>query len=239
MLSQNGFYYKGKEKIFNPIIDEILKSRKKSFKLIDIGCGDGHLLKMLYKQLKDSGKFDIDKVELIGVDRYEGYSQSFNDNDGKIKFRIEDFTTIDKTYGENYFDFVVSVEVLEHVVETDLLIKKMKHILKPEGKLLLTTPNLASYHGRFSLLFGYTPLVTEVSNECGSFGKGFLNKLYSGNSTETVFHVRVFTYKGLQEFIKYHGFDVLSARGLDYKVPWLWKNLPFIAPIVFLVCEQT
>ncbi|MCI4626241.1 MAG: class I SAM-dependent methyltransferase [Candidatus Magnetoovum sp. WYHC-5] len=242
MLSQNGHYYKGKEKIFIPVIEAVLNSRKRSFRLIDVGCGDGYLLRLLYKILKKDKRFDIDSIELVGIDRYDGYTECFNpalDGNEKIRFHVDDLFNVDSIYGAQYFDFVISVEVLEHVVETDVFIKKLKHIMKPSGRLMLTTPNLASYHGRFSLLFGFTPLVTEVSNECGSFGKGFLNKFYSGNSTETVFHVRVFTYRALLEFLPYHRFNILSVRGLDYKVPWFWKKLPSLSPILFLVCEHS
>jgi SAM-dependent methyltransferase len=39
------------------------------------------------------------------------------------------------------FDYVVSVEVLEHVEEDDLFVKEVSRVLKPGGVFLMTTPN--------------------------------------------------------------------------------------------------
>lgn len=39
------------------------------------------------------------------------------------------------------FDYVVSVEVLEHVEEDDLFVREVARVLKPGGVFLMTTPN--------------------------------------------------------------------------------------------------
>lgn len=237
MLSQSGYYFKGKEKIVNLIINDILASKKRKFKLIDVGCGDGYFLRTLYKALESKKEFDLNSINLIGIDRYKGYEKYFKTKN--IVFQLDDIFKIHKIYGDNCFDFVVCSEVLEHVVETDDLIKKIKKILKPDGILYLTTPNLASYHGRLSLLLGYTPLIYEVSNEYAAFGKGFLDRLYSKNATgEPVYHVRVFTYKALKEFIIYHGFEIISIKGFGYKIPWFWEKIPSLSSVIYVACKK-
>lgn len=42
---------------------------------------------------------------------------------------------------DEFFDLVVSVEVLEHVEEDDLFVKEVSRVLKPKGVFIMTTPN--------------------------------------------------------------------------------------------------
>jgi len=43
-------------------------------------------------------------------------------------------------FGENTFDCIVASEIIEHLYEPELFVKKLFYILKPEGTLILTTP---------------------------------------------------------------------------------------------------
>ena len=43
-------------------------------------------------------------------------------------------------FGENTFDCIVASEIIEHLYEPELFVKKLAYILKPGGKLILTTP---------------------------------------------------------------------------------------------------
>jgi len=242
MLSQGGYRHKGKEKIAKIIVIDILNYvvafNKSHFKLLDVGCGDGYILKYLSKEISNRCGLNLKNIELMGIDIYPGYKEFFK-NSG-IKFLLEDIFNIDRIFDKNFFDFIICTEVLEHVVNTDCLIKKIRNILKPEGFLFLTTPNLASYHGRISLLLGFQPLVTEVSNEYAAFGKGFWDRIYSGkNATgEPVHHVRVFTFKALKEFMEYHGFEIIKTRGVDYRFPFLWSKIPSLSPIIYMICKK-
>lgn len=63
---------------------------------------------------------------------------------------IDQYTNIDffrivlpllKNIPSNIFDYAVSFQVIEHIKEDTLFLKELRRILKPGGKLLLTTPN--------------------------------------------------------------------------------------------------
>lgn len=54
----------------------------------------------------------------------------------------------DLTFVSNTFDAVICIEVLEHVVDPFQAIRELTRVLKPGGKLLLTTPFLTTYHGK-------------------------------------------------------------------------------------------
>jgi SAM-dependent methyltransferase len=56
------------------------------------------------------------------------------------------------------FDVVVCCEVLEHMeVDPMFMLSEVNRVTKPGGKLLLTTPNIASSRGLSKLVQGYEP----------------------------------------------------------------------------------
>jgi SAM-dependent methyltransferase len=55
------------------------------------------------------------------------------------------------------FDFVVAADIIEHIVDTDAFLWELWRILRPDGFLLLTTPNLGFWMSRLRLLLGKPP----------------------------------------------------------------------------------
>lgn len=52
------------------------------------------------------------------------------------------------TFQTAAFDAVICIEVLEHVADPFQAVREIKRVLRPGGRLLLTTPFLAPYHGK-------------------------------------------------------------------------------------------
>jgi SAM-dependent methyltransferase len=55
------------------------------------------------------------------------------------------------------FDFVIAADVIEHVVDTDAFVLELRRILRPNGRLIVTTPNLGFWISRLRLLTGKPP----------------------------------------------------------------------------------
>lgn len=55
-----------------------------------------------------------------------------------IGIRNEDFTNL--TFSDNQFDYIISLEVLEHIPDYKKALKESFRILKPKGKFLFTVP---------------------------------------------------------------------------------------------------
>jgi len=87
------------------------------------------------------------------------------------------------------FDVVIAAEVIEHIVATEEFLAHCRAVLKPNGILILTTPNLLFWVNRFRMLFNKRPLFAYAD-----------------------YHVRMFIWSDLRAKISRH-FKVNSLRG--------------------------
>jgi len=112
------------------------------FKLIDIGCSRGHLLKTIRNFNK--------KCDLWGVDIEP---KIMNLKISNCKFEI---CNVNKLPFENeYFDIVFALSTLEHVPDLSSAIKEIWRVLKPGGSAIISSPTESKFYKfcRF-LLFG-------------------------------------------------------------------------------------
>lgn len=116
------------------------------------------------------------------------------------------------------FDLVVSNQVLEHIYAPDEALKEVFRVLKPGGKAVFTTPNLAAWYNRIGLLFGYQPFNYTPSPGYRNIGfPGFVNK-------DNIFdHPRVFTHKALKELFQLVGFEVEKLDVVNHT----YENQPY------------
>jgi SAM-dependent methyltransferase len=121
----------------------------------------------------------------------------------------------------NYFDLVFFGDVIEHLIEPDYSIQEIHRIMKKEGILILTTPNLANIVNRFSLLFGFALPNYHPSEK--RYGTLFGVK-------QSSWHKSVFTLGAMKEFIKSHGFKIKKIKGYTYQKNKLIKIINSILP---------
>lgn len=211
----------------NKIIQEILINKKinEECVIVDIGCGDGQFLKYIKESCSKSINF-----KFIGIDKYVN-NKSFNfilfNDDVEEEISVED----------NSADIVIAAEIIEHIKNTDKLISEIKRILKPDGVILITTPNLASYFNRFLLLLGYQPYHAEVSDVESGLGLGIVYKILGrpkiGNKTAG--HLRIFTFKALKDFIEFHGLKLVKYYPVYFSSFRKNNKKKFIIKLFFLI----
>jgi SAM-dependent methyltransferase len=105
-------------------------------------------------------------------------------------------------------DLVVMSEVLEHLVDPDFALEEIHRVLRPDGLLALTTPNLAWWVNRLQLGAGLQPIFTETGTEF-VFGRGAFLPI-----SRPVGHLQVLTVPALLGLLRYHQFSVTCVQGM-------------------------
>ena len=101
---------------------------KESDKILEVGCGAGHILEK------------VRKGKLYGIDISEIQIE-------RTKKRMGDKVELKKAPGENipyedkFFDKVLCSEVIEHVIDPREVLKEISRVLKDDGILSLSIPN--------------------------------------------------------------------------------------------------
>lgn len=72
-------------------------------------------------------------------------------------------------YADQSFDLVIAVEVTEHILDHEIFFSEIARILKPGGRLYVSTPNILSMKSRIRFLFrgfpfAFNPLVMNNYN---------------------------------------------------------------------------
>jgi 2-polyprenyl-3-methyl-5-hydroxy-6-metoxy-1,4-benzoquinol methylase len=100
-------------------------------RILDLGCGQGHITQELYQKLN--------YTELSGLDCSISAIEYAHDHFHGIDFAVGD--AYEAPYTKGYFDLVVCNNLWEHVPDPLHLLSKIKSILKPGGYVIVSTPN--------------------------------------------------------------------------------------------------
>ena len=103
---------------------------------LDAACGEGYGSAMLALSAASVEGVDI-SAEAVGHAR-----QRYGRLPG-LEFQVSDCTSL--PFGDNEFDRIVSFETLEHLAEQDQLLAEFRRVLKPDGCLILSSPDKAIY----------------------------------------------------------------------------------------------
>ena len=95
--------------------------------LLEIGCGNGEMLKKMQQLGWTVEGLDFDPAAV--------------DNSRKKGLNIRLGGLIEQNLPENSFDAIVMRHVLEHVPNPSAIISECHRVLKPNGKLIIQTPN--------------------------------------------------------------------------------------------------
>lgn len=198
-------------------VDVALRLLKKSahfktgqeLRVLDIGGGDMQLSRLFANRLAEA--FGL-KVNLEGWDLSSAGVQRAMERGERSRIQSICDEIPAETAGQ--YDLVLFFEVLEHLVDTGAAVTHLRQLMKPDGWLLLSTPNLAGWIDRFSLLFGMQPHSMEVSFVPYRFGNPLIGRLLPhGPNDVAAGHLRVFTLRALKAFLRWHGIRPVQVGG--------------------------
>lgn len=151
-------------------------------KILELGCGTGHL----WKDLKGS----FQNCEIILSDFSEGMLEKSKETLGEVGFTYQliDFHAI--PYPDQTFDVVISNHNLYHAVDLNQVLREIARVLKADGVFYSTTNSVEHFTGMRELIHITDDRIWPNSVITAIFGAETGLEILSGHfqSTERRFH---------------------------------------------------
>lgn len=177
---------------------------KSDFALLDVGCGDGSFLKELDTRLDVKG-------ELHGID----YSHNRIERAAALPYLFRQCNIEDgMPYEPAKFDVVYAGEVIEHLYNPDFLLEECHRVLKRNGLLVLSTPNLNAWYNRVIFALGIQPIFYEVSTRSALIGYGPLARIKRQDTP--VGHLRLFNRRAISDILHSQNFEIAGVSGATF-----------------------
>jgi len=204
------------------IKDYVISTRPSN--LLDIGCGNGFLLNEISKEIE---------CNLYGIDAF--------DQESKVFEYLKSDITQSLPFDDGTFDVIVLGEVIEHLPDPDFVLDEIYRVLKHSGKLIVSTPNLASWANRILLMFGIQPLFTETSSRI-KLGRRFK---FLGQGSKVEGHLKIFTSRSLKEIVSNCNFKINNLVGAPFFFPFpisildnLFSRIPSLSSGLIIFAEK-
>ncbi len=110
-------------------IEMIEKRLTPGSKILDVGCGTGHL----------AAEFNRRGYQAWGTDLAEAMVQYARAHYDPERFQVADIERI--PFPDNFFDGIVCLGVMEYLASDDAALREMWRVLKPGGYAVITTPS--------------------------------------------------------------------------------------------------
>ncbi len=179
-------------------------------RILDYGCGNGIYTQEIAKKADWVLGIDIEEKRL--QEAIKKYKQE------NLEFRncgIEELEIDEK------FDVVISIEVLEHVSNEDIVLEKIRDLLVDDGEIIFFVPNkLYPFETHGARIFGRN-IHFRGSFPFLSWAPRFIRRFFVQE--------RIYTKRRLKRLFLNHGFQVLE---FDYWMPPLDKINSRIARFV-------
>lgn len=183
--------------------------------VLEIGTASGYMGEYLIKE-KNCEVWGVEPVsELYEDAKNFGYTQLF-------KATVEEFLLQPELVGKQ-FDIIFLGDVLEHMVHPEKVLRELKELLKPDGRFVISLPNVAHYSIRWQLLMGRWDMQDG----------GIMDRT----------HLKFFTLKTMKELVEASGLVLEKARpsngsferfGIN-KLFGIGKKLFFLWPTFFAI----
>ncbi|AOR24014.1 bifunctional glycosyltransferase family 2 protein/class I SAM-dependent methyltransferase [Clostridium taeniosporum] len=165
----------------NDLIEMMDCDIRKKIKVLEVGCGAGATLIELKNKFKN--------VETYGIEINEKAAEIAKGISNIIVGNIEN---MEISYKENFFDYIILGDVLEHLINPWEVMGKLKRYLKLSGKIIASIPNLI-----------HITIIRDILN--GKFtytDQGILDRT----------HLRFFTLEEIRKLFTVTGYEINDIK---------------------------
>lgn len=177
------------ENIRTPLL-ELIPLENRDGTILEIGAGAGDTL--IYAKENGYAK-NIYGIELVEIEKSNQISDKFE------QFDIGNIEIMEFNYSNEQFDVIIMGDVLEHLVDPYLIVRKLKQYLKPDGVFIASIPNVRNLK---------------------TFRNIFLRGTFKYDD-EGIFdrtHLRFFTKKNIIELFEDNGYKMQNIKSnLEFK----------------------
>jgi ubiquinone/menaquinone biosynthesis C-methylase UbiE len=166
----------------NPYLHDLIWALMKELprgSLLDIPSGPGYFALQAAEAGFDSVAAEIDET----LHLFE-----------RLKYVSADMSQM-LPFEDTSFDYVVSIEGIEHIENQFLFLRECYRVLKPGGRLFLTTPNVSSLENRLGFL------ITGVHENPPGPIRDDLENYYMA-------HINLIPFHRLETFLRFVGFNI-------------------------------
>jgi SAM-dependent methyltransferase len=124
------WWWEGRRKLVADFLNNFIRNNS-SPAILDVGCGTGETMSFIKRNWPKSRVWGVDKSRTaIKYATYRGHKTVKLADARKLPF------------DPKKFDAVLALDVLEHIKNSKKVMLEMKRVLKPGGKILITSPAL-------------------------------------------------------------------------------------------------
>lgn len=145
-------------------------------KVLELGCATGFMSRYFRLKLH---------CQVVGVDINPSAKPTIS---GDLNLK----STWEKIKTKGKFDVVFASAIIEHLIDPEAILQLIKLVLKPKGKLIITTSNIAHWRMRLALLLGHFD--------------------YTDYGTLDRTHLKFYTYNTFQQLIIQAGFTINAIK---------------------------
>jgi len=177
------------------IIEIVLKESKKDNKILDIGIAYGFYDIVLVKKYCYMNTVGLELEQNIPI--YGKLLTKYG-----IRVYAGELSEKPLPFESDEFDFIIFSEIIEHLrILPYIALQEINRILKPGGKLLLTTPNIASLSNILKLILGQN-ISENILNS---------NQTTSCFLTDNIAHIREYTMSECTQLLTKSGFEITKS----------------------------
>jgi SAM-dependent methyltransferase len=191
--------------------EAVLSQVEKADSMVDLGCGDGKLTKLIARKAKAKTVTGFDSLPI---------KNSFKIVKGNLNQKFP--------FKNNSFDMALSHYSLEHLYNSGLFISETHRILKKGGYTIVATDNLSSWPTILALMCGFQPFSLadgickrSVGNPLALRAK--FGEIVCDTTNDQDWrlsgewsHNKVLSYQALVDAYREYGFKIEKVIGVGY-----------------------